>query len=61
MRHHQFVIEWRARAPAAKSRRRATEGPVTKMVSPGCAPLRRTAPRPGHSPNTVTAIATSWD
>jgi len=26
MRHHQFVIEWRARAPAAKSRRRATEG-----------------------------------
>jgi len=47
----------RRRSPAAARPR----GPVTKMVSPGCAPLRRTAPRPGHSPNTVTAIATSWD
>ncbi len=45
----------RRRSPAAERPR----GPVTKMISPGRAPLRSTAPLPGHSPSTVTATETS--
>lgn len=48
-------------APSRRRRRPAADrprGPVTKMVSPGRAPLRSTEPLPGVSPITVTATET---
>jgi len=53
MRHHQFSSSARPRA-AAKSRRPSDRGPVTKMVSPGCAPASQDGRDPDTRRHTVT-------